>query len=117
ASTGRKLKAHPNIIANSVRFNLEADSLNASILGADVTPEMEEFDLFIEEVAEEMTVKTGQKCTAIRRTIVSKSQVDNVVEALREKLDQTRIGDPAKKETQMGPLASTRQAEIGRAHV
>src|SRR5699024_3336685 len=111
AETGRKLKAHPNIIANSVRVNREADSLNASILGADVTPEMEEFDLFIEEVAEEMTVKTGQKCTAIRRTIVPENQVENVVEALTEKLDQTMIGDPAKKETQMGPLASTRQAE------
>ena len=111
ASTGRKLKAHPNIIANSVRFNLEADSLNASILGSDVSPDMKEFDLFIEEVAEEMTVKTGQKCTAIRRTIVPKNQVENVIAALKEKLDQTTIGDPADKETQMGPLASTLQAE------
>ena len=111
AETGRKLKAHPNIIANSVRFNLEADSLNASILGADVTPGMEEFSLFIEEVAREMTAKTGQKCTAIRRTIVPENQVDNVVEALREKLDQTTIGNPGKKETQMGPLASVRQAK------
>ena len=111
ASTGRKLKAHPNIIANSVRFNLEADSLNASILGSDVTPDMEEFDLFVSEVAEEMTVKTGQKCTAIRRTIVPESQTDNVIDALKEKLEQTTIGDPAAKETKMGPLASTLQAE------
>jgi oxepin-CoA hydrolase / 3-oxo-5,6-dehydrosuberyl-CoA semialdehyde dehydrogenase len=70
SETGKKLKSHPNIIANNVRFNLEADSLNCSILGSDVTPDMEEFKLFIHEVANEMTVKTGQKCTAIRRTIV-----------------------------------------------
>lgn len=111
ASTGRKLKAHPNIVANSVRFNLEADSLNCSILGADVTPDMPEFDLFIKEVANEMTVKTGQKCTAIRRTIVPKERVDDVVEALNKRLSQTTIGDPADKEIKMGPLASSLQAE------
>ncbi|MCW9706154.1 phenylacetic acid degradation bifunctional protein PaaZ [Fodinibius salsisoli] len=110
ASTGRKLKSHPNIIANSVRFNLEADSLNCSILGSDVTPDMEEFDLFVSEVAKEMTVKTGQKCTAIRRTIVPENQVDNVIATLKEKLEKTTIGDPSSKETQMGPLASTLQA-------
>lgn len=111
AETGQKLKAHPNIVANNVRFNLEADSLNCSILGSDVTPDMEEFGLFIDEVVEEMTVKTGQKCTAIRRTIVPEDQVDNVVEALNKKLDKTTIGDPTEKETQMGPLASELQAD------
>lgn len=111
AATGKKLKAHPNIIDNNVRFNLEADSLNASILGKDVTPDMEEFDLFVDEVAEEMTVKTGQKCTAIRRTIVPEEREKDVIEALCERLDQTAIGDPAEKETKMGPLASERQAE------
>ncbi len=111
ASTGQKLKAHPNIVANNVRFNLEADSLNCSILGKDVTPDMEEFDLFVKEVADEMTVKTGQKCTAIRRTIVPKERVDDVVEALKERLQETTIGDPAKKETRMGPLASSLQAD------
>lgn len=110
AATGRKLKAHPNIVANSVRFNLEADSLNCSILGADVTPDMEEFDLFIKEVADEMTVKTGQKCTAIRRTIVPKERVDDVVEALKKKLSETTIGDPAEEKVKMGPLASATQA-------
>ena len=110
AETGRKLKAHPNIVANSVRFNLEADSLNSSILGADVTPEMEEFDLFIKEVAQEMTVKTGQKCTAIRRTLVPEDRVDKVVEALSEYLDHTTIGNPSEKNN-MGPLASPQQAE------
>jgi oxepin-CoA hydrolase/3-oxo-5,6-dehydrosuberyl-CoA semialdehyde dehydrogenase len=111
AATGRKLKAHPNIVANSVRFNLEADSLNCCILGADVTPDMPEFDLFIKEVANEMTVKTGQKCTAIRRTIVPQERVDEVIEALNKRLSKTTIGDPAKKEIKMGPLASALQAE------
>ncbi|MEX0722298.1 MAG: phenylacetic acid degradation bifunctional protein PaaZ [Gracilimonas sp.] len=111
AHTGKKLKAHPNIIANNVPFNLEADSLNCSILGEDVTPDMEEFDLFIKEVAREMTVKTGQKCTAIRRTIVPEHLEDEVVEALKTRLDKTTIGDPAQKETRMGPLASSLQAE------
>ncbi|MFP8490264.1 phenylacetic acid degradation bifunctional protein PaaZ [Gracilimonas sp. Q87] len=111
ALTGKKLKAHPNIIANSVQFNLEADSLNCSILGEDVTPDMEEFDLFIKEVASEMTVKTGQKCTAIRRTIVPEHLEDKVVEALKTRLDKTTIGNPGQKETRMGPLASSLQAE------
>jgi oxepin-CoA hydrolase / 3-oxo-5,6-dehydrosuberyl-CoA semialdehyde dehydrogenase len=111
ATTGRKLKSHPNIVANSVRFNLEADSLNCSILGPDVTPDMEEFKLFIKEVANEMTVKTGQKCTAIRRTIVPSERTQDVIDALKERLDKTTIGDPASKETRMGPLASKLQAE------
>lgn len=110
AETGRKLKAHPNIIANSIPFNLEADSLNCSILGPDVTPDMEEFDLFIKEVANEMTVKTGQKCTAIRRTIIPKELVEDVIEALKKRLDKTTVGDPASEKTHMGPLASSRQA-------
>jgi oxepin-CoA hydrolase/3-oxo-5,6-dehydrosuberyl-CoA semialdehyde dehydrogenase len=111
SATGKKLKAHPNIIENNVRFNLEADSLNASILGSDVTPDMEEFNLFVTEVANEMTSKTGQKCTAIRRTIVPEKQMDNVTQALKNRLKKTKIGDPAEKETLMGPLASTLQAQ------
>lgn len=111
ATTGQKLKSHPNIVANNVRFNLEADSLNCSILGGDVTPDMEEFDLFIKEVANEMTVKSGQKCTAIRRTIVPKERVNDVVEALKNRLQKTTVGDPGQKETRMGPLASATQVE------
>jgi oxepin-CoA hydrolase/3-oxo-5,6-dehydrosuberyl-CoA semialdehyde dehydrogenase len=111
AITGKKLKSHPNIIANNVHFNLEADSLNCSILGEDVTPDMEEFDLFVKEVAAEMTVKTGQKCTAIRRTIVPESRVDEVIEALKSRLEKTTVGDPSQKDTRMGPLASSLQAE------
>ena len=111
ALTGQKLKTHPNIIANNVQFNLEADSLNCSILGEDITPDMEEFDLFIKEVAREMTVKTGQKCTAIRRTIVPEHLEDEVIKALKTRLEKTTIGDPGQKETRMGPLASSLQAE------
>lgn len=111
AQTGRKLKAHPNIIANNVQFNLEADSLNCSILGKDVTPDMEEFDLFIEEVAREMTVKTGQKCTAIRRTIFPREIINEVCAALTKRVHEVSIGDPSKKENKMGPLASKLQRE------
>lgn len=111
AETGKRLKAHPNIVSNNVRFNLEADSLNASILGPDVTRDMEEFDLFINEVANEMTVKAGQKCTAIRRTIVPQERIGEVVEALKDKLSAISVGDPKQKETAMGPLASPEQAK------
>lgn len=110
SETGKKLKSHPNIVANSVRFNLEADSLNCSILGEDVTPGMDEFNLFIKEVSSEMTVKTGQKCTAIRRTIVPKKRVNDVIDALKKRLEKTTLGDPAKEDTRMGPLASAEQA-------
>ncbi|MEX0661931.1 MAG: phenylacetic acid degradation bifunctional protein PaaZ [Balneolaceae bacterium] len=109
AITGKKLKAHPNIVENSIPFNLEADSLNCSILGDDVTPDMEEFDLFIREVSNEMVVKTGQKCTAIRRTIVPEKLVDDVVEALKKRLSKSTIGNPADENTMMGPLASSLQ--------
>ncbi len=110
ATTGKMLKSHPNIVANSVQFNLEADSLNASILGPDVTPDMEEFGLFVREVGNEMTVKTGQKCTAIRRTIVPRERVDDVIEALKARLQKTTIGNPEEEGIRMGPLASSLQA-------
>ncbi len=111
ASTGKKLKAHPNIVENSVQFNLEADSLNACILGPDVTPDMEEFKLFVKEVGMEMTVKTGQKCTAIRRTIVPRERVEDVAEALKKFLSRTTVGDPTEDGIRMGPLASSLQAQ------
>ena len=111
AETGKKLRSHPNILESNVRFNLEADSLNASILGPDVTPDMEEFDLFVREVANEMTAKSGQKCTAIRRTIVSENRVDDVIDALKIRLEKAKAGDPSLEETRMGPLASSEQAK------
>ncbi len=112
AETGQKLKSHPNIIRNSVRFNLEADSLNCSILGLDVTPKMKEFDLFVKEVVNEMTTKAGQKCTAIRRIIVPAKLMKNVTEAIKERLAKIKIGDPADRETRMGSLGGKRYLEL-----
>ena len=111
ATTGRTLKTHPNIIANSIPFTMEADSLNCSILGATVQPEDEEFELFVKEVAREMTVKAGQKCTAIRRVIVPAGRLDAVSEALLARLAKTTLGDPASEGVRMGPLVGADQAK------
>jgi len=111
ASTGRKLRTHPAVVANSIPFNMEADSLNCSILGAGVDPGDPEFDLFVREVAKEMTVKAGQKCTAIRRVIVPQSRLDAVIEALKVRLSGTTLGDPAVEGVRMGPLVGTAQRE------
>src|SRR5215510_1450180 len=94
AATGRKLKETPSIVEHTVRFNQEADSLNCSILGPDAAPGSEEFDLFVKEVAREMTSKAGQKCTAIRRTIVPHGMMDDVITALKKRLGDVRVGDP-----------------------
>jgi oxepin-CoA hydrolase/3-oxo-5,6-dehydrosuberyl-CoA semialdehyde dehydrogenase len=111
AGTGRKLKSHPRVISESVRFNLEADSLNYCILGPDAAPGSEEFDLFVKEVVKEMTVKAGQKCTAIRRTIVPEGMTDDVVAALSKRLGGAKLGDPAVDGVRMGPLAG--RAQVG----
>ncbi|MBT8303315.1 MAG: phenylacetic acid degradation bifunctional protein PaaZ, partial [Bacteroidia bacterium] len=111
ASTGRLLKAHPRIIEEAVPFTMEADSLNASILGEDAVPGTPEFDLFIKEVRKEMTVKAGQKCTAIRRIIVPEKLVEDVQIALGNALDKVTIGDPRLKEVRMGSLVSKEQVE------
>lgn len=105
ASTGQMLKSHSRIISESVPFNLEADSLNSSVLGEDAVPGTPEFDLFIKEVRKEMTVKCGQKCTAIRRVIVPEHLVEDVQIALGQQLERTVIGDPKLKEVRMGALA------------
>jgi oxepin-CoA hydrolase/3-oxo-5,6-dehydrosuberyl-CoA semialdehyde dehydrogenase len=109
AATGMKLKNHPAIVANAVRFNMEADSLNCSILGPDARPGTEEFDLFIKEVAREITVKAGQKCTAIRRTIVPAEFNGDVIAALKKRLATIALGDPAVEGVRMGPLAGRDQ--------
>jgi len=109
AYTGRKLKSMPSIINNSVRFNMEADSLNFSILSESSAPGTDEFDLFIKEVMREMTVKAGQKCTAIRRVIVPEKYTEDVANALKNKLSKNIIGDPSKEGTRMGPLAGRDQ--------
>ncbi len=106
ADTAAKLRVHPNVVRHSIPFNAEADSLNCAILAPEVTPDDAEFDLFIKEVAREMTVKAGQKCTAIRRAIVPRRHLDAVAEALRARLAKTVIGDPAVEGVRMGALAS-----------
>jgi oxepin-CoA hydrolase/3-oxo-5,6-dehydrosuberyl-CoA semialdehyde dehydrogenase len=109
ADTAMKLRANKNLLANSVPFTAEADSLNCAILGPDVTPDDPEFDLFVKEVAREMTGKAGQKCTAIRRIIVPESQVDAVAERLRDRLSKIVVGDPKVEGVRMGALASMDQ--------
>jgi len=109
AHTGRLLKSHPKIIEEAVLFNMEADSLNASILGEDAVPGTEEFDLFIKEVQKEMTVKAGQKCTAVRRVIVPEKLVDDVNKALSRRLEKIMIGDPLVEGVRMGSLAGRDQ--------
>ena len=111
AATGRKLKTHPRIVSESVRFNLEADSLNFSMLGPDAAPGTEEFDLFVKEVVREMTAKAGQKCTAIRRTLAPAMMVDDVIAAVAKRLESTPLGDPAVDGVRWGPLASRGQVE------
>lgn len=109
ASTGKMLKSHPRILEESVHFNMEADSLNCCVLGADVTPAMPEFDIFIKEVAREITTKAGQKCTAIRRVIVPESMIEDVQVALGKRLAQNVIGDPNVEGVRMGALAGKTQ--------
>jgi oxepin-CoA hydrolase / 3-oxo-5,6-dehydrosuberyl-CoA semialdehyde dehydrogenase len=109
ADTAAKLRVNKNLIANSVPFTAEADSLNCAILGPDVTPDDVEFDLFVKEVAREMTGKSGQKCTAIRRIIVPQQHVEAVGERLRERLAKVVVGDPSVEGVRMGALASMDQ--------
>ena len=111
AWTGRKLKTTPNLVENSVPFNMEADSLNYSILGETAEPDTPIFDLFIKGLQQEMTVKAGQKCTAIRRAIVPQDKLDAVIEALSARLDKTLVGDPAAEGVRMGALVGTDQRE------
>tara|TARA_B110000503_G_C7172443_1_gene424992 strand:+ start:7588 stop:10077 length:2490 start_codon:yes stop_codon:yes gene_type:complete len=111
ATTGRMLKANPRIINESVPFNMEADSLNCSVLGLDAAPGTPEFKLFIKGVKAEMTVKCGQKCTAIRRIMVPENYAEDVQIALGKELGRTNIGDPSLKATRMGALVSKDQVQ------
>lgn len=117
AETAAKLKSHPVIQRESVRFVAEQDSLNASVLGPDVKADSPEFDLFIKEVVKEMTVKAGQKCTAIRRAMVPAALLDAAQEALKARLEKTAIGDPREEATRMGALVSAAQREDVRAKI
>ncbi len=109
ADTAAKLRVHPNLVRHSIPFNAEADSLNCAILAPDVSPDDEEFDLFVKEVAREMTVKAGQKCTAIRRAIVPHQHLDAVTSKLKARLAKMVAGDPAVEGVRMGALASHAQ--------
>jgi oxepin-CoA hydrolase / 3-oxo-5,6-dehydrosuberyl-CoA semialdehyde dehydrogenase len=109
ASTGKMLKSHPRLVEESVHFNLEADSLNCCVLGPDVTPDKPEFDIFIKEVAREITTKAGQKCTAVRRIMVPENLIEDVQIALGKRLAQTIIGDPNVEGVKMGSLAGRSQ--------
>ncbi|MFK7848858.1 MAG: 3,4-dehydroadipyl-CoA semialdehyde dehydrogenase, partial [Rhodothermales bacterium] len=111
AETGRMLKAHDRIMQESVPFNMEADSLNCAVLGEDAEPGSAVFKLFIKEVRKEMTVKCGQKCTAIRRVIVPGKYLDAVQEALAAELDRTTIGNPRHEKVRMGALAGLTQVQ------
>lgn len=114
ADTARLLHGNANVLDHNVRFNVEADSLNSAILGPDVTHDSPEFALFIREVVREITVKAGQKCTAIRRVLVPAGQLDAVAEALTAKLAATLTGDPREEGVRMGPLVSRAQQETAR---
>lgn len=108
-STGLKLKSLPNILNESVPFTMEADSLNCIVLGEDVTPSHPEWDIFIKEVRKEMTVKAGQKCTAIRRIFVPENKMEDVWKAISTSLSQTSIGNPLNEKVRMGSLAGQEQ--------
>ena len=117
AQTAAKLKAHPTIVREGVRFVAEQDSLNASVLGPDATPESPEFELFIKEVAKEMSVKAGQKCTAIRRAMVPAALLDAAQAALAARLAKIAPGDPRDEATRMGALVSQSQRSDVRAKI
>ena len=109
ASTGLLLKSNPNILKENVPFNMEADSLNCIVLGEDVTPDKPEWDIFIKEIRKEMTVKAGQKCTAIRRIFVPSNKMEDVWKAIAKSLSQTPIGNPLNEKVRMGSLAGQDQ--------
>lgn len=117
AATGRRLRTHPALVENSVRFSMEADSLNAAILGEDAGPGTPEFDLFAAEVAREMTAKAGQKCTAIRRVFAPRAYAQAVVAAISARLAKTAVGLPRDANARMGALASLDQRAEVRARI
>jgi oxepin-CoA hydrolase / 3-oxo-5,6-dehydrosuberyl-CoA semialdehyde dehydrogenase len=117
AATARQLRAHPAVVGRSVRFNAEADSLNCSVLGPDAGPGTPEFDLYVRQLVSEMTVKAGQKCTAIRRALVPAAMAGQVAEAARDRLAKVVVGNPAEESVRMGALASLEQREEVRRSV
>ncbi len=117
SDTAQKLQRHPVIARESVRFIAERDSLNAAVLGPDAAQGTPEFDLFVREVVREMTVKAGQKCTAIRRALVPAAQIDAVEAALKKALSEIVVGDPRDEKTQMSALVSASQRDDVRSKI
>lgn len=117
ASTGQQLKMHPKISQEGVPFNLEADSLNACVLGEDARPGTAEFDIFVKEVVREMTTKAGQKCTAVRRILVPADLLEDVQIAIAQRLSNTKVGDPRIEGVRMGALAGVSQLQEVRQKV
>jgi oxepin-CoA hydrolase/3-oxo-5,6-dehydrosuberyl-CoA semialdehyde dehydrogenase len=117
AATARTLRAHPAIVSRSVPFNAEADSLNCSVLGPDAAPGTPEFDLYVSQLITEMTVKAGQKCTAIRRALVPAALAGEVTDAVRAALAGVVVGNPADRSVRMGALASRDQRDEVRRSV
>ncbi len=117
ATTALKLRTHPIVMRESVRFVAEQDSLNASLLGPDAAPDTPEFDLFVKEVVTEMTVKAGQKCTAIRRAMAPAEHLDALEAAISERLQATQVGDPLDETSRMGALVSTAQRDDVRGQI
>jgi 3,4-dehydroadipyl-CoA semialdehyde dehydrogenase len=107
--TALRIKSEPNVIRNAVRVNIESDSLNAAVLGPDVEPRSDMYELFLKDVVRDMTQKAGQKCTAIRRVVIPYAVAASVREDLIELLNNIRVGDPRFEDTRMGPLASREQ--------
>lgn len=117
ASTGEKIRTHPAIVKNAVRVNVEADSLNCILLGPDVAPGSPTFEHFKNEVVSEMTVKAGQKCTAIRRVLIPEERAKDVIRELRESLAAVRVGDPRTEGVVMGPLVDEEALVSARAGI
>jgi 3,4-dehydroadipyl-CoA semialdehyde dehydrogenase len=117
AATAATLRTHPRIISESVRLNIEADSVNSALLGPDVSAASPEFELFVKEVAREMTFKAGQKCTAIRRAMVPAALLPAVTDALVARLAKTSVGDPRNKSVRMGPLVNKAQQTAASAGI
>ena len=117
SDTGAWLRTKAGLLERGVRVNVEADSLNAAVLGPDVEPDTAVWDLFVRETAKDMTQKAGQKCTAIRRIFVPESSLDAAREALIEEIGRTRVGDPALSGVRMGPVATKQQHDDVRAGI
>jgi len=117
SDTGQMLRAQKDVVARSVRVNVEADSLNAAVLGRDLARDSEGYSLFVADVLRDMTQKAGQKCTAIRRVLVPAEMVDAVKEDLTERLGAMKVGDPSREDVGMGPVATKKQQEDVRAGI